>query len=255
MGAIAIATQKGGAGKTTTAHNLAVAIYIETGSKPLVLDCDPQGNMTTSSGYNKDELENTVLDFFDGEPIESLLIEEEAFDLIPSNGLTADLEIKLVTTTARETILKRRLAPLKAKYDHIIIDCPGNLGLITVNALVAADRVLVPVQCEFHALGGLADLQDTIEELKEAFSLSCNEFEIVATFFSQSLQLSRDVRNALRKEYPSQLYETPVRRRVALAEAPSYGLDIFNYGTESRAGDARLDYLAVAREYIRRGGK
>jgi len=249
----AIATQKGGAGKTTTAHNLAAAIFLITGVKPLVIDLDPQGNLTTSCGYKKEDLSKTILEFFDGEPLERVAVRDDRFDLIPSNGFTADLEIKLVTTTARETVLKRLLKKLEGRYEHVLLDCPGNLGLITINALVAADRVLVPVQCEFHALGGIADLERTIEELKEAFNLTYDSFEAVATFFSQRLTLSRDVRNELRRRFTSRLYDTPIRTRVALAEAPSYGEDIFEYGTTEGAEDARNDYRTVAKEFLKRG--
>jgi len=252
-----IATQKGGAGKTTTAHNLAAAISLITGKRPLLIDLDPQGNLTTSCGYHKDELSKTILNFFEGSPLEAVALADDRFDLIPSNGWTADLEIKLVTATSRETVLRRQLAKVAKKniYDHVILDCPGNLGLITINALVAASRVLVPVQCEFHALGGLEDLQETIGELQEAFNLSFGTFEALATFFDKQLTLARDVRNELRKRVGDRLYETPIRRRVALAEAPSFGEDIFDYGGSKGAVDARNDYRAFAMEFLRRGGK
>lgn len=255
MQTTAIATQKGGAGKTTTTHNLGAAIHFITGVKPLLIDLDPQGNLSTSCGLDIEDLDLTVFDFFEGEPFENIALDIERFDLIPSNDLTADLEIKLVPTTARETVLKRLLKKIEAtgRYDHVILDCPGNLGLITINALVAADRVLVPVQCEFHALSGIAKLEETLDELQESFGLAYDGFEAVPVLFDKQLTLSQDVKNELRRRYPDRTYETSVRRRVALAEAPSAGQDIFAYDTDKRSGDSRDDYRNVALEFLRRG--
>ncbi len=247
MRIVAFVNQKGGVGKTTTVHNVGAALG-RAGARVLLVDLDAQGSLTASCGFDPDELEKNLYDVLDGKvPLADVLLSCEGLDLAPAGMSLAQADLAFAGRIGRENMLKKALAPVTG-YDFILLDCPPNLGLVTVNALVAAGELIIPVQAEYHALRGLELLQNTVALVRE-LNPSLTVLGIVVTFYDKRKTLNRDVFNELRRNVPDLLFETRIRDAVALAEAPSHGQTILAY----RPGSAGAqDYEALANEIMRR---
>jgi chromosome partitioning protein len=248
---VAIANQKGGVGKTTTCVNLAASMAA-TKRKVLVIDLDPQGNATMASGIDKYQVDYTAYD---------LLVEDVPFDdvvckkttghyhLVAANGDVTAAEIKLMEVFAREVRLKNAIASVRDNYDFIFIDCPPALNLLTINAMAAADSVLVPMQCEYFALEGLTALMDTISKLAAVVNSNLKIEGLLRTMFDPRNRLSNEVSDQIKKHFGSKVYRTVIPRNVRLAEAPSHGKPAMYYDKYSVGAKA---YLALAGEMLRR---
>ncbi len=236
---IAVANQKGGVGKTTTAVNLA-ACLAELGKKTLMIDADPQGNATSGLGYEKNNMENTVYEVLLGEAEPEEAIAESYMDnlwVMPSNMNLAGAEIELIGVERREYVLKEAVDSVKDDYDFIVIDCPPSLSTITINALVAADTVLVPIQCEYFALEGLSQLIHSIGLIRSRLNPNLEIEGIVFTMFDSRTHLSVEVVDEVKKSLGNEIYYTIIPRNVRLAEAPSYGLPIIAYDSRSKGAE------------------
>ncbi len=248
---IAITNQKGGVGKTTTAINLA-ACLANDGKKTLLIDLDPQGNATSGLGYDKNGQEKTSYDVVIGDcTVYDAIIHTKykKLDLIPSNVDLAGAEVELADADTKQFLLKVQIRTLKEEYDFIIIDCPPSLGLLTVNALTAADTALVPIQCEYFALEGLSQLIQTVDMIREALNPDLKIEGIVFTMFDIRTRLANDVVNNVRDNLQLHVYKTAIPRNVRLAEAPSYGMPIIEY--DYRCSGSRA-YRKFAKEVMKR---
>ena len=249
---IAIANQKGGVGKTTTSVNLSACIAA-AGKRVLLVDEDPQGNATSGLGIDKKTIENSVYDVMINdlparEAVKDTMI--ETLKLIPAHIQLAGAEIELVTMMAREQVLKRALADIREEYDYIFIDCPPSLGLLTLNALNAADTLLVPIQCEYYALEGLSQLMNTVRLIRKNLNPSLDVEGVVLTMFDSRTNLSMQVVEEVKKFFKNKVYNTIIPRSVRLSEAPSYGLPVIRYAPKSNGAVA---YTALAQEMIQKG--
>jgi len=247
---IAIANQKGGVGKTTTCINLAASLAA-THRNVLLIDLDPQGNATMGSGINKNDLKATTCDLLLGEvKLADLVIKNEEidFDILPGNGDLTAAEVALMEMPNRERQLRNALADVRDEYDYILIDCPPSLNMLTLNALVAANSVMIPMQCEYYALEGLTALIDTVESIRSSVNPDLQIEGLLRTMYDPRNNLANDVSGQLLLHFPKKVYRTIIPRNVRLAEAPSHGIPVINYDKSSRGA---LAYLALAGEILR----
>lgn len=246
---IAIANQKGGVAKTTTAVNLSACLALR-GKRVLLVDIDPQGNATSGLGVDKNSLESCVYDvLLEGVPAEEIIISTEVAGLylLPATLQLAGAEIELVSLEARERRLAQALAPLRNKYEYIFIDCPPSLGLLTVNALAAADSVLIPIQCEYYALEGLGQLLNTLELVRKNLNPSLEIEGVLLTMFDARTNLGIQVVDEVKNFFRGKVYATIIPRNVRLSEAPSHGKPVVLYDPRSRGAEA---YQELAKEVM-----
>ncbi|KAF0812464.1 Sporulation initiation inhibitor protein Soj [Andreprevotia sp. IGB-42] len=251
MRVLAIANQKGGVGKTTTAVNLAASLA-HLQKRVLLVDLDPQANATMGAGIDKARLEHSIYSLLIGESSVAETVktsESGGFDVLPANRDLAGAEVELVDADARESKLKAVLATQAEHYDFVILDCPPALNLLTLNGLVAADAVLIPMQCEYYALEGLSDLVNTLKRVKQSLNRKIEIEGLLRTMFDPRSTLAQQVSDQLVKHFTSKLYHTVIPRNVRLAEAPSYGRPILSYDKNSKGAQA---YLQLAEEMLAR---
>ena len=246
---IAIANQKGGVGKTTTAINLSASLA-SNDLKILLIDSDPQGNATTGLGVDKSVERPTIYDvLFSDVHLSTTIIKTdfEGLDMVPANRNLVAANLELVDLPNRESRLKSKLDEVRGNYDYILIDCPPALDLLTLNALLAADSVLVPIQCEFFALEGISQLMDTVERIKESFSHNLEIEGILLTMYDDRTNLTKQVADDLKEFFQDQVFKTVIPRSIRLAEAPSYGKPILQYDVRSKGSES---YIRLAKEIL-----
>ena len=240
---LAITNQKGGVGKSTTAINLGAALALED-QRVLVVDLDPQGNTTSGLGLCKPELTQCVYDVLRGQcTLDEVAVSTrlEGLTVVPATLSLAGAEVELVSAVSRETRLRRALEPVRSDYDYILIDCPPSLSVLTLNALSAADGVLVPIQCEFYALEGISQLLSVVELVRSHLNPTLEITGVLLTMYDGRLNLCEQVAEEVRRHFDQRVYATVIPRNVKLAEAPSFGQTVFEYDPRSRGAQAYLD--------------
>jgi chromosome partitioning protein len=246
---ISITNQKGGVGKTTTAINLGAALAVAD-MRVLVVDTDAQANCTSGLGVTKGSIERTVYDaMIRGEPLESLIVDTELdnLKLVPADRSLTGAAIEMIEFPEREFILKKLLCPILTRFDYILVDSPPSLNILTLNGLVAAHSVLIPIQCEYFALEGISDLLDTLSRVRHSFNAHLAIQGILLTMFDERTNLSSQVRADLKRFFPEQLFATVIPRNVRLAEAPSFGKPIVLYDIRSKGAES---YIGLAKEIL-----
>ncbi len=247
---IAITNQKGGVGKTTTSVNLSAALAMHN-RKVLLLDIDPQGNATSGIGISKADVQTDIYDVLVNDaPIENAVynVNVEGLQVVPATIQLAGAEIELVSVVSRERRLKKALTEIREQYDYIIIDCPPSLGLLTINALTAADSVLIPIQCEYYALEGLSQLINTIRLVQKHLNVNLEIEGVLLTMFDARTNLGTQVIEEVKKYFQDKVYTTIITRNVRLSEAPSYGQSILEYDGKSKGAEA---YTELAKEVMK----
>ncbi len=250
---VAIANQKGGVGKTTTAVNLAAALGVLE-KKILLIDADPQANATSALGFDPDNIQHGTYQVIEHEAnVKDVILKTETpnVDLIPAHLDLVAIEIELVDKNRREYMLKAALKDISSKYDAVIIDCAPSLGLITLNALTAADSVIIPIQCEYFALEGLGKLLNTIKSVQQLHNPNLDIEGLLLTMFDQRLRLSNQVVEEVKNHFQQMVFDTIIQRNVRLSEAPSFGESIIMYDATSNGA---VNYLNLAREFLSRNG-
>ncbi|HVS46570.1 MAG TPA: AAA family ATPase [Verrucomicrobiae bacterium] len=246
---IALVNQKGGVGKSTTAVNLGAALAV-MGRRVLVVDSDPQGNTTTGLGIDKSRIERDVYDvLMQQAPVDDVIVptEIEGLYVVPATINLAGVEIELVSALSRETRLRSALTPIAGRYDFVLIDCPPSLGLLTINALTAAQEIMIPVQAEFYALEGLSQLMNVINRVREALNPTLYVSAVLVTMFDGRTRLAVEVLDELARYFPQQMMRTQIPRNIRLSEAPSYGKPVILFDVKSRGSQA---YLSLAKEML-----
>ena len=248
---IAVANQKGGVGKTTSAVNLTAALNL-MGKRVLLVDCDPQGNASSGMGVSKRTRPNSYDMLIAGSSAADCVVSTDYGDVIPSSKELAAASVELIDAERREYVLKEALAPLFSEYDYMLIDCPPSLELLTVNALTAADSVLIPMQCEYYALEGIADLMTSIKMCSRRLNRRLTIEGIILTMYDARANLTQQVANELRRHLPDKVYNTVIPRSVRLSEAPSHGLPGVVYDRMNKGSKA---YMALAAEFLAKNEK
>ncbi len=252
---VAIVNQKGGVGKTTTAINLGASLAAFE-KRVLLIDLDPQANSSSGLGCDKRTTEASAYDWLAGtSSFDEVVRRAETpplLSFLPAHRNLVGVEIELVDAEDREFRLRSAVEPIRDRFDYILIDCPPSLGLLTVNALTAADSILIPIQCEYFALEGVSDLLETVEKIQENLNTTLALEGVVLTMFDDRINLSRQVVQDIRNFFNEKVYETVIPRNVRLAEAPSFGKPILAYDIRSRGSES---YLSLAKEVISREGK
>ena len=250
--AIAIANQKGGVGKTTTAVNLG-ACLAQKGKRVLIIDHDPQGNATSGIGLKKNDIKRCIYDVLINEtPLADVVIQTqvEKLKIVPATIRLAGAEAELVGMMARDQRLKRAIEPIKEDYDYILIDCPPSLGNLTINALAAADSIIVPIQCEYYALEGLSQLMKTVQLVQKYSNPGLQIEGVVLTMYDNRTNLSTQVMDEVKRYFEEKVYRSIIPRNIRLSEAPSFGLPITLYDEKSKGAES---YVELAKEVIANG--
>lgn len=243
---IALVNQKGGVGKTTSTINIGAALA-RAGKRVLLVDLDPQGNLTVSLGITAHELTATLYELLKGDVNAPQTIIKGQYDVIPADIRLSGAELELSSQPGREMILKEALQPIQANYDYILIDCPPSLGLITLNGLTAAQEIFIPLQAEFLALNGMAQLLKTIDAVQKRLNPQLDISGIITTLYDSRKNLNKEVLEKIQQYFPDKAFKTLIRDNVALAEAPSFGKDIFEYRADSNGAE---DYKRLSKEII-----